>query len=117
MLGTKIFGKLGWQPAPPAAPDEPLDQIICVHYENGVALATQDLHLEAIKEFRRSIANHWNSFEAHYELGKSYQALGQMDKAIKEFRTALRFSPNHIDAHNRLGLSYDAVGNSVEAIK
>lgn len=110
MLASYIFNKVTRR-----RPDSRAEAQM--HFDEGVRLAAEGLHPEAVIKLKlatRTIPDH---AEARVELGRSYQKMGQLTKAIKVYRSVLETHPNFVAAYRHLGAAYDEVGQFVNALK
>ena len=75
-------------------------------FDEGVRLAKQGHHTEAVYNFQEFLRLDSEHAVAHYELGKSEMELGRTQEAEAMFRSALELMPDLSGAHFRLGLLY-----------
>ncbi len=78
------------------------------HNNEGVQLAEQGRHREAIRAFQKAVALSPSFASAHYNLGLSYNSLQQFKESSQAFRAAVQAQPNYGDAWHQLGIVLQA---------
>jgi Flp pilus assembly protein TadD len=84
--------------------------------EQGIQLARQGRHDDAVSAYERAIAAEPGMAEAHYNLGVAHRARGRMDQAAECWRRAIQLRPDFIAAHNNLGSALLELGQIDQAI-
>ncbi|HAF13173.1 MAG TPA: hypothetical protein DCK93_16390 [Blastocatellia bacterium] len=87
------------------------------HYERGMDLASEGLHDESVREFKRTLQIDSDFAEAYLGLGSAYHNLGQLQKAVEAYQEATRIRPDWVEAHTQLGLAYDGSGEFLKALR
>lgn len=79
-------------------PKDPRNQY-ARHRCRGKSCARQNLHDEAIKQYRQATEVLPDQWEAHFELGGELDAANQLAEASKEFGEAARLNPGYSRTH------------------
>ena len=75
-------------------------------FEEGVSLARQGRHEEAVENLRVFLEMDPEHETGHYELAKNLQEMKNFEEAEIEFRKALELNSDYAGAHFHLGLMY-----------
>ncbi len=72
---------------------------------------------EALRAYRRALAQNPRYDQAYLRLGETYFAMDNLDRARGAFRQALRLNGNNIQAHYKLGMTQMKLGNVDAALQ
>jgi tetratricopeptide (TPR) repeat protein len=86
------------------------------NYKNGLRLAKKGLYLEALQEFKQSVARNPKHTYTFFQLGSVYLSLERFSEAEKAYKKVLELDPENADAYSNLGIIYDREGLFVKAI-
>jgi tetratricopeptide (TPR) repeat protein len=110
MMGINILNRLRGQ-----RPNSPNDSQM--HLSEGVRLANDGLHREAVVQLKRAVQADPSSAEAQFELGLVFQIIGQPEQAITAYLAALAIRSDLVNAYKNLGAVYDGLGHFLKALK
>lgn len=83
-----------------------------IYNQQGIALATQGMMVEAIAAFRHAISIQPLDVDAHYNLGVASAGQGDLEEAIACFRSVLDIQPNYLDAWLNLAVVLTQLSSS-----
>ncbi|QDL11030.1 hypothetical protein DP113_26730 [Brasilonema octagenarum UFV-E1] len=92
------------------------DEIVTVHFKQGLALYKQGKLDEAITSYQKPLQIDPNNPIAHNHLGIALKNQGKLDEAIASYQRALQIDPNLANAHYNLGNALYDQGKLDEAI-
>ncbi|MBW4593151.1 MAG: tetratricopeptide repeat protein, partial [Brasilonema angustatum HA4187-MV1] len=92
------------------------DEIVTVHFNQGLALYKQGKLDQAIASYRKALQIDPNDRDAHNNLGNALYEQGKLDQAIASYRKALQIDPNDPNAHYNLGNALYEQGKLDQAI-
>ena len=87
-----------------------------LHLIRGRAALEVRRYADAVREFRKAIAEQPSSVPAHLNLGAALSQTGDVTGAVAEFEETLRLDPQHLNAHYNLGLLLAQANRHPEAI-
>jgi len=70
---------------------------------------------DAVKNFKKAVAEDSENAEAYNLMGYSYRRMGKADSAFSAYAKALDIDPDHLGAHEYLGETYLLVGDAEKA--
>lgn len=83
----------------------------------GLVFARNNLHAEAVREFRKVIDKNPHDSWAYDNLGKAFLSLKKHDAALKAFHRAIELNPNYADLYNNCGFAYFETGKCKVAVE
>ena len=83
----------------------------------GLVFARNNLHAEAIREFRNIISRFPTDSWAYDNLGKAFLSLKKHDAALKAFHRAVELNPHYADLYNNCGIAYFETGKCKLAVE
>lgn len=83
-----------------------IDELVNVHYENGITLLNDKRYREAVSMFEKVAALDPNYKHINYNLGRSHIGLRQYDKAITSLQSAIDTDSSLEDVHYHIGCAY-----------
>lgn len=94
---------------------EVTDTNYMMHYDLGVAFASQNKFDEASDHYRRALEIKPDYALAHNNLAILLASQGRFDEAVTHYRQALSADPNYAQAHNNLAVTLQSQGKVDEA--
>ena len=85
-------------------------------YNLGVVYTENEMHREAIHEFKQVLMSRLEDIETLVSLGLAYKNGGLVNKAINRFKDVLVDHPDNISALNNLGLIHLQKGNMIKQL-
>jgi Tfp pilus assembly protein PilF len=87
-----------------------------VHYNLGIALATQGKTEAAVKEYEEALRIFPDYAEAHNNLGNLLLRMGQVIPALQHFEQAVKITPEFASAWNNFGTALQKLGRTNDAV-
>ncbi len=72
---------------------------------------------EALRAYRRALAQNPRSDQTYMRLGETYYAMDNPERAVGALRQALRINASNIQAHYKLGMTQMKLGNDDAALQ
>jgi Flp pilus assembly protein TadD/TolB-like protein/predicted Ser/Thr protein kinase len=91
------------------------DRLAPIHVAMGVIHAGTGRYEEAIKEFKRALAQDKRNFDAALHLAGAYQAVNKTSAAEAAYKKAVRLRPGYWSGYSYLGVFYYDQGRYAEA--
>ena len=85
------------------------------HFDRGQKAFKNGDWKDAVKNFKKAVADDSKNAEAYNLMGYSYRRMGKADSAFAAYAKALDIDPKHRGAHEYLGQTYLLVGDAGKA--